>query len=180
MFRRPFRDMLWSYGVMIALAVLIASCSFTRSAPAHAASTVSPAKYGAEAHKSRDPLHIIFDPGGVIADFVTKFIGIREARSHVVVDGMCVSACTLMLPILTRDQVCVTAQARFGFHSASSNGVYDPDWTNLVWTWYPRPVREILAAKGWTGGEQATLVFVDGSELGGFYRDCTPDEIPSS
>ena len=39
--------------------------------------------------------------------------------TDVVIDGKCLSACTMVLGLVPSKQICVTPRARFGFHAAS-------------------------------------------------------------
>ena len=64
-------------------------------------------------------VHIIDDPGGEVSEYVKKFQELREAGEHFVIDGACLSACTLFTGIIPRDHVCVTRRAVLGFHTAS-------------------------------------------------------------
>jgi hypothetical protein len=55
------------------------------------------------------------DPGGEVSSYIEKFQDIRAAGEHVVIDGPCLSACTLLTGIVPPDHVCVTANAVLGF-----------------------------------------------------------------
>jgi hypothetical protein len=50
-------------------------------------------------------VHIIDDPGGEVSEYVKKFHELREAGEHLVIDGACLSACTLFTGIIPRDHV---------------------------------------------------------------------------
>ena len=43
---------------------------------------------------------------------------LRSSGERVVVDGNCLSACTLVLGMIAHDHICATQRARFGFHAA--------------------------------------------------------------
>ena len=58
-----------------------------------------------------------------------KFQQVRESGERIVIDGPCLSACTLLTGIVPRDHVCVTARAVLGFHAAS---YYDDASRSLV------------------------------------------------
>ena len=53
----------------------------------------------------------------------------RDSGEHVVIDGPCLSACTLLTGIIPSDRVCVTQRAVLGFHAAS---YYDDASRSLV------------------------------------------------
>ena len=58
------------------------------------------------------------DMGGLMTDYASKFANMRHSGEKVVIDGPCYSACTMLLGMLSRDQVCVTPNAVLGFHAA--------------------------------------------------------------
>jgi hypothetical protein len=68
------------------------------------------------------------DYGGVIEQYKTKYAAIRDRGERVIIDGVCNSACTLVLGIVPLNRVCVTPRARLGFHMA----YYDMAATNGV------------------------------------------------
>lgn len=118
--------------------------------------------------------HVItFSPGGVMWDFIQEFQKLREARTPVVVDGLCLSACTIMLGILNNEQVCVTNRAIFGFHSARFvTGDYAEEATRMLWEMYPDQVRALLRERGWNGpSEHPDFLFIRAKDLG-VYRTC--------
>ncbi len=74
-------------------------------------------------------VRIVNDPGGEVSSYVQKFQEMRAAGDRVVIDGPCLSACTLLTGIIPRDRVCVTSRAVLGFHAAS---YYDDASRSLV------------------------------------------------
>ena len=120
-------------------------------------------------------VRITNDPGGEVASYVQKFQQIRASGERVVIDGPCLSACTLLTGIIPRDQVCVTSRAELGFHAAS---YYDDASRSLVPTregsrvvmrLYPPAVRAWIARRG---GLTPTLKMMRGRELTALYRTC--------
>ncbi len=57
------------------------------------------------------------DLGGEVSSYIHKFESIRDSGERLVIDGPCLSACTLFTAIIPRDQVCVTRRAVLGFHA---------------------------------------------------------------
>ena len=45
-------------------------------------------------------------------------VALRSSGERVVIDGPCLSACTMVLGVIPRDRICVTPRARLGFHAA--------------------------------------------------------------
>ena len=58
------------------------------------------------------------DYGGQIGPYLYKFAQVRESGQRVVIDGPCLSACTLALAVMPRERICMTPNAVLGFHAA--------------------------------------------------------------
>ena len=58
------------------------------------------------------------DVGGRIGTYVEQYSAVRASGERVVIDGTCLSACTLVLGIVPRSRICVTRRAALGFHAA--------------------------------------------------------------
>ena len=63
-------------------------------------------------------MRISEDRGGQIGHYLQAFAMLRSSGERVVVDGNCLSACTLVLGFIPRNRICATSRARFGFHAA--------------------------------------------------------------
>lgn len=60
-----------------------------------------------------------FNPGGELRTFLAAAAAVRAgAKRLVVIDGPCYSACAIFADV-TRDKVCITGRASFGFHKAT-------------------------------------------------------------
>src|SRR6202166_2330712 len=120
-------------------------------------------------------IRIVGDPGGEVSSYIRKFEAVRASGDHVVIDGPCLSACTLLTGIVPRDHVCVTARAVLGFHAAS---YYDDASRSLVPTregsrvimrYYPSDIRSWIDRHG---GLTPQLITLHGGELTAMYRTC--------
>jgi hypothetical protein len=120
-------------------------------------------------------VRIVGDPGGEVASYVHKYEEIRDSGQRVVIDGPCLSACTLLTGIIPRNRVCVTARAMLGFHAAS---YYDDTSRRLVPTragsrvvmsLYPPPIRRWIDRHG---GLTPRLIQLRGRELASIYQPC--------
>jgi hypothetical protein len=111
--------------------------------------------------------HVIkFDPGGVIIQFIARYVGWENKGDKVRIDGDCMSACTLVLGIVDNDRVCATSRARFGFHSASAPGGYSDEGTRMAWSFYDDKVRAALRQRGWMWPSPHTdFIMVPAQEL---------------
>jgi len=123
-------------------------------------------------------VHIIDDPGGEVIAYVQKFQELREAGEHFVIDGACLSACTLFTGIIPRDHVCVTHRAVFGFHAASvfddarHTLVPNPQGTQALLRLYPPEIRDWIDRHG---GLKPEYMELRGKELSALYNAC-PEE----
>src|ERR1043165_1996643 len=63
-------------------------------------------------------MRISDDVGGRIGAYVDQYSAVRNSGERVVIDGACLSACTLVLGIVPRNRICVTRRATLGFHAA--------------------------------------------------------------
>src|SRR5580704_391727 len=91
----------------------------------------------------------------------------RSSGEKVGIDGPCYAACTMALGMLSRDQVCVTANAVLGFHAAwnfdeSGRRVTSASATHALLDTYPQRVRSWIARRG---GLTPQLKFLRGREL---------------
>jgi hypothetical protein len=118
------------------------------------------------------------DPGGVIDDFQEKYTMLRRAGEKVVVDGPCLSACTLVFALVPKSHVCITPNAVFGFHSARlSHPIlgekFSLNGTGQMWFQYPRKLRAWLTGQGWDGTtEHNDLIWMDNEDAETFFDKC--------
>ncbi|MEA2837982.1 MAG: hypothetical protein QOD89_2532 [Bradyrhizobium sp.] len=65
-------------------------------------------------------VRILASPGGEVGPFLDLFERVRASGERVVIDGPCLSACTLVLSTVPNNRICVTRRAVLGFHAARS------------------------------------------------------------
>lgn len=116
------------------------------------------------------------DRGGQIGPYLKQFAMIRDSGSRVIIDGTCLSACTLILGTVPKDRICVTSRANLGFHAAwnmapGGRAVFSEEGTRLLWDIYPNAVRQWIKGKG---GLTQRMIFLRGKELASMYASC-PD-----
>lgn len=114
------------------------------------------------------------DRGGQIGAYVTKFQRLRSSGQSVVIDGLCASACTLVLGALPPNRICVTPRATLAFHAAFDFGMdgditTNPEATMMMYSMYPRPVRRWIAARG---GLTPQMIYLRGRQLHAMYHSC--------
>jgi len=64
---------------------------------------------------SHAAIRIAEDRGGKIGTYIDRYQGLRSSGETVIIDGLCASACTMVLGAVPRERICVTSQSRFGF-----------------------------------------------------------------
>jgi len=123
---------------------------------------------------ARAEVRILASPGGQVGPFIDLFDEVRASGERVVIDGPCLSACTLVLSIVPDERICVTRRAVLGFHAARSidrrGRIYaEPEASQAVLEAYPAAVR------GWIsrhGGLTSRLLLLRGRELAAIYPRC--------
>ena len=140
--------------------VIFALGSVAALAPSSAAATV----------------RIVRDVGGQIGPYLETLVALRTSGEKVIIDGPCLSACTMILGVIPRDRICMTRRARLGFHAAwhpAGNGqhVVSQGGTQLLMDIYPPNVRSWIASKG---GLNEQMLYLYGRELASMYPTCQP------
>jgi hypothetical protein len=118
------------------------------------------------------------DPGGLIAAYQARFAHARATGEHIVIDGSCLSACTLAIGMVPREQICATPRAVLGFHSAwqptpFGKAVSFPA-TQQMMNIYPPEVRAWI---GRHGGLHPQMIFLRGQELAEYVPACTDGDV---
>ncbi|SFJ59326.1 hypothetical protein [Bradyrhizobium sp. Gha] len=119
-------------------------------------------------------VRITHDPGGLIGKYVEKYQQLASAGESVIIDGLCASACTIVLSAVPTERICVTSRAALGFHAAWNYGQdgrisTDSEATMMLYSGYPGPVRQWIASRG---GLKRHIMFLQGKLLHSMYRSC--------
>jgi len=119
-------------------------------------------------------IRILGSPGGQVGPFLDLFERVRASGEIVVIDGPCLSACTLVLSVVPNDRICVTRRAVLGFHAARSidrrGRLYaEPEASEAVLEAYPAPVRDWIRRRG---GLTSRLLLLRGRALAAIYPRC--------
>lgn len=126
-------------------------------------------------------LRITRDHGGRVDEYKARYAKIRDAGERVIIDGICNSACTLVLGIVPLNRICVTPRASLGFHEA----YLDKSWTMGVrvasasgtadlMSYYPQSVKDWIARQGGLTPQMKRLK--NGPELWKMVDSC-PEEF---
>lgn len=129
---------------------------------------------GLTALPSAADVHIRGSAGGRIGDYLKLFTAVEQSGQRVIIDGPCLSACTLVVSVVPRDRICVTPRAVLGFHAAwrpDSRGrpLTHAVATRLMLDTYPAPVRAWIIRRG---GLTRKSLFLRGRELAAMYPRC--------
>ncbi|HWW78073.1 MAG TPA: hypothetical protein VNY82_00660 [Steroidobacteraceae bacterium] len=121
------------------------------------------------------------DYGGFIHKYKLKYAAIRDSGKRVIIDGVCNSACTLVLGIVPLNRVCVTPRASLGFHTAYFDKTYTAGikvtsyWdTADMLAYYPETVKEWIDRHGGLTPDVKTVK--NGPELWAIVDPC-PEEV---
>jgi hypothetical protein len=133
------------------------------------------------ASSARATIVISSDRGGLISDYAARFISARDSGEQVVIDGACLSACTLVVGMVPRDKVCATPKAVLGFHSAwrpmgAGKRVNSSVASQAMLDVYPAELRKWIAQRG---GLNSKMIFLYGRELAEIVPPCTSAVIAS-
>ena len=124
---------------------------------------------------ARGDVRILSSPGGQVGPFIELFDKVRQTGERVIIDGPCLSACTLVLMTVPSERICVTRRAVLGFHAARSvdgrGRLYaEPEASKAVLEAYPAPVRNWISRRG---GLTSRLLLLRGRELAAIYPRCS-------
>ena len=123
---------------------------------------------------ARAEIRILQSPGGQVGPFLDLFEQVRNSGERVVIDGPCLSACTLVLSMVPSNRICVTRRAVLGFHAARSidrrgRTYAEPEASQIVLQTYPAGVRNWIRSRG---GLSSRLLLLRGRELAALYPTC--------
>ena len=123
----------------------------------------------------RADVRIVSSPGGAVDAYLAAFARVRQSGERVVIDGPCLSACTLVLSTIPRNRICVTRRAVLGFHAprwfepTSGHTWRAPEATRAVTASYPAGVRAWIKKRG---GLTQKVIYLRGQDLAALYPRC--------
>jgi hypothetical protein len=121
-------------------------------------------------------VRILASPGGAVGPYLTLFEAVRQSGQRVIIDGPCISACTLVLSTIPRERICVTSRAVLGFHAPrwmdQHGRLYaaSESTTRVVAATYPADVRAWIERRG---GLKLKPIYLRGRELAALYPRCS-------
>jgi hypothetical protein len=119
-------------------------------------------------------VRILSSPGGPVIPYVKVFEAVRDSGERVIIDGPCLSACTLVLSIVPAERICITRRAVLGFHAARSvddrgRVRSEPGATRIVLETYPLAVQQWIRRRG---GLSSRVLLLRGRDLATMYPHC--------
>ena len=123
----------------------------------------------------RADFRILSSSGGEVSSFLAVFARVRQSGDRVIIDGPCLSACTLVLSTIPKNRICVTRRAVLGFHAPkyvdprSGRMSGSPETTRIVTQSYPAGVRAWIKKRG---GLTRKVIYLRGRELAALYPHC--------
>jgi hypothetical protein len=125
-------------------------------------------------------LTITNDLGGLIPMYVAKMQRAAAMGEQVIIDGNCLSACTMTLGIIPPQNVCATPRAVLGFHSAFTPTPwgqklnYPPGTVEMV-SHYPPSIRAWIKRHG---GLHPRMIYMRAPEIFQYVRPCQSGPNP--
>src|SRR4051794_37984486 len=128
----------------------------------------------ASAGGSHAVVRIANDRGGLIGPYIDRYEKLRASREKIVIDGLCASACTIVLGTIPYNRICVTLNANLAFHAAWDFGargraIPNRAATSHLFLMYPSQVRRWIANRG---GLTPRMIFLRGTQLTAMYHPC--------
>jgi hypothetical protein len=120
-------------------------------------------------------VRILSSPGGAVDAYLAAFARVRHSGERVIIDGPCLSACTLVLSTIPRNRICVTRRAVLGFHAprwyypGTGQTMRASEATRAVTASYPPAVRAWIKRRG---GLTQKVIYLRGKELMALYPRC--------
>ncbi len=119
-------------------------------------------------------IRIVSSSGGVVGSYLDFFSRVRKSGERVIIDGPCLSACTLVLSTIPRNRICVTSRAVLGFHAPiiidqAGRQYRSREATKAVAASYPASVQKWIKTHG---GLKQDLILLRGRELASLYPRC--------
>jgi hypothetical protein len=114
---------------------------------------------------SAETVEISEDRGGFVFMYQERWEKLAQQHVKVRIAGPCLSACTILLGYIPRQDICVTPKAMFGFHLATMQFA-----TDQLWSAYPEDIRQWIDQHGGLGYFQ--ILWMQAPEIYRFVRKC--------
>jgi hypothetical protein len=102
--------------------------------------------------------------GGLLSTYQTQWSTLAAQGVRVRIVGPCVSACTVLLSYVPRQNICVMPNAYLGFHWATT-----PFHTQEMWSAYPSDIRQWISQHG---GLTDQMIWLQAPTIYRYFRKC--------
>jgi hypothetical protein len=103
--------------------------------------------------------------GGLLSTYQTQWSTTPAARGvKVRIVGPCVSACTILVGYIPRNNICVMPSAYLGFHWATTDF-----HTQGMWSVYPPDIRQWISQHG---GLTSQMLWLQAPSIYRYFRKC--------
>lgn len=130
------------------------------------------------------PLHVVFDEGGELEARYRHWVDVRMSGQKVIIDGLCLSGCTMALGLVPRDHICITPRARLGWHSAwgvnpDGSTSYAVEATTMYWVSHDLDIRaRVTATHAWRGETpHPSFMYLEYIQLSDLIRTCSETDL---
>jgi hypothetical protein len=111
-----------------------------------------------------ETIDVYDDHGGIVPEYDAHWAELGSRGVNVRIVGPCQSACTVLLGHIPRDRICVTPEARFGFHLAKV-----PRSTAILWNSYDSDIRGWINAHG---GLTSDFIWMGAPDIYNYFKKC--------
>ncbi len=113
---------------------------------------------------SAETIDVSDDHGGLLSAYQTQWATLAARGVKVRIVGPCVSACTVLVGYIPRQDICVMPNAYLGFHWATT-GFH----TQELWSVYPADIRQWISQHG---GLTNQVIWLQVPYIYRYFRKC--------
>jgi hypothetical protein len=104
------------------------------------------------------------DHGGLLSSYQMQWATLAARGVYVRIVGPCVSACTVLVGYVPRQNICVVPGAYLGFHWATTDFA-----TQELWKTYPSDIRQWISQHG---GLTYQMLWMQAPNIYRYFRKC--------
>ncbi len=113
---------------------------------------------------SAETIDVADDHGGLLSAYETQWATLAARGVKVRIVGPCVSACTVLVGYIPRQDICVMPNAYLGFHWATTDF-----HTQELWSVYPADIRQWISQHG---GLTNQVIWLQVPYIYRYFRKC--------
>jgi hypothetical protein len=113
---------------------------------------------------AQQTIDVYDDHGGIVPEYDAHWADLAAQGVSVRIVGPCQSACTVLLGHIPRERICVTPDARLGFHLAKVERS-----TRMLWAAYAPDIRQWINDHG---GLTHDFIWMSAPETYRYFKKC--------